>query len=196
MHFEVMEALSLQKMMSKYLAEGGSKLIIMDGKHLGHGRQGHSPGIPLPYMRAVLDTVLELSDEEAIHFKGDNILLLTDGRNTRCEMQLKKELKSRIKSKTMQARNICKRKGLLEIRCLYHLREFSNSGHLAIKSKKMLHAQLAEPLENWLVVRGKKCGIPLVPRKYVDLGESSSRSISNLSPGIPMTVLCQSKLTA
>ena len=180
-HFEVMEDTSLPQMIQKYLAEDGTKLIVMDGKHLGHGRQGHSPGVPLPFMRAVLSTVLEISDEEAVHFKGENILLVTDGRNTKCEQQLKKELKFRTK----KARNVCKRKGILQIRCLYHLREFSSSGHLAIKSKRMLHAQLAEPLENWMVLRGKTCGIPVIPRKHVDLGESSSRSISNLSPGMP-----------
>ncbi|CAE7033684.1 unnamed protein product [Symbiodinium sp. CCMP2592] len=176
-HFEVMENTSLPKMIQKYLAQDGSKLIIMDGKHLGHGRQGHSPGVPLPFMRAVLGSVLEIADEEAVHFKGDNILLVTDGRNNKCEAQLKKELKLGTK----KARNICKRKGILQIRCLYHLREFSSSGHLAIKSKKVLHAQLAEPLENWMVLRGKTCAIPAIPRKHVDMGESSSRSISNLS---------------
>ena len=157
----------------------GPVLVVLDGKHVGHGRQGHSPGIPLPVLRMALDCILEKNpDEEAIHFKEQNLLVVTDGRNQKTEQQVRKELANRVKG---VKKSICKRKGTVTMRHLYHLREFSANGHMTLKSRRVLHAQLAEPLENIFVVRGRKCILPIVENRFVDTpGDSSNRSLSNL----------------
>ena len=180
----VFTVLSPQQSFEQLLSEALSckdhpLLLYMDGKHFGQGRQGHSPGIPIQMLRVAMDCIFAVGDNnDALYFKGENLLLLTDGRNQKAAASIKKEISSRVK---LVSSTICKRKGTLELRFLHHLREFGTNGHMKMKSKKVLHAQLAEPLENGWVVRGKTCVVPIVERRFIDLpGDSSNRSLCNL----------------
>ena len=166
----------MEAAVEKVLATEGEKLIVVDGKHFaGSGRD--VPGIPLHTLRALLAAVTCRDAENNAKFlMNDSIFIISDGRNMKTHQHLAREMKVSLKG----LKNVCRRKGLISFRFLYHLRELS-----AQRARKTLHSQLAEPLVNWCVLKGKKTTLPIRERRFCDLpGSSATRSLSNLTLAI------------
>ena len=175
---------SLQETVKSVLGASGDKLVVLDGKHFG---EGHASQMPMHTLRCFISSLLTASgDPKAAEFlRNGTIFLLSDGRNLRTNQDMKKELKKGIKPLT----GICNRKGIIELRTVFHMREYTGSGTCVQRSRKILHSQLAEPLENWLIVKPKAMTLPVRERKFIDLpGDSSSRCLAN----VPLGSLCSS----
>ena len=157
--------------------------VVLDGKHFG---EGHASQMPMPTLRCFISSLLAANaDAKAAEFlTNGTIFLLSDGRNSRTNVDMKKELKKGIKPLT----GICNRKGIIELRTVFHMREFTGNGTFE-RSREILHSQLAEPLENRLIVKTKAMTLPVRERRFIDLpGDSSSRCLAN----VPLGSLCSS----
>ncbi|CAE7401912.1 unnamed protein product [Symbiodinium sp. CCMP2592] len=167
----------LQEAVKAILGAPGDKLVVLDGKHFG---EGHASQMPTHTMRCFISSLLTPSADPKVaeYLANGTLFLLSDGRNARTNLEMKKELKRGIKPLT----GVCNRKGLIELRAVFHMREFGGNGAFVQRARKILHSQLAEPLENWLIVKTKAMTLPVRERRYIDLpGDSSSRCLANVS---------------
>ncbi|CAE7286102.1 unnamed protein product [Symbiodinium sp. KB8] len=145
----------------------GPKMIVLDGKNFGSGSPKCS-GVPLHLLRAAVSKVMELdADGAVLVLGGDFLFMISDGWDGQCDRQIRSEVKKKAKA----AQSVCTRKGRVNFRLMFHLRELSASGHFGLRSKKTMHSQLAEPLENLHIVKGKQT---------IFRGDSSTRGLSNL----------------
>ena len=174
----------------------GPKLYIMDCKCGAVARaEASTPEhfrVPVPrnvlreFLQMVLGDPTKDDRESTMLLQKDDILIILAGHARSNEDNVKKELSKLLKNQKL----ICPRRGVLEVRLLYHNREFSASANGAWKPKKVrdgVHNSLPDPLENLLIVSAKETTIPNRERKYLDLpGECKSRGVGNLNLGYDM----------
>ena len=79
--------------------------------------------------------------------------MIMDGRSVKMDGQIKREC---FKTMKLVASSICQRKGIVNVRMLYHLRELTEKGHLSSRIRRNVHSQLPEPLENLFILKTKE----------------------------------------
>ncbi|CAE7222882.1 unnamed protein product [Symbiodinium sp. CCMP2592] len=168
-----------------------SKLVYLDGKHFG---QSIVSGMPLAYLKGCLAKVLAATADAKLRSLGANdLLVISDGRNSKTEQQIKREVAKKIKE---LAGDMCRRKSTVAVRLLYHYRELGENGHFNTRNKAAIHAALPDPLENLFLINTRKDGsLPARDRKYVGLeADTCSRGMPNLSLKTPSELaLCTLK---
>lgn len=142
--------------------------------------------VPRNLLREVLQLVLgdpvkeERGSEDMLLQKHD-VLLVLAGHARATEDHVKKELGKLLKKQSV----VCPRRGVVEVRLLYHQREFSMSG--VYRPKRVqdgVHNALPDPLENLFIVKSRETTLNNRERKFLDLpGEAKSRGVGNLILG-------------
>ena len=166
-------------------------VFIMDAKCSAMAKPG-SPmhqhfnvAMPKAHFRFCLQAVLgdpsleERSGEQMWFQKGDTLLIFT-GHCRANDINIRKEIAKELNEKKQSI--ISKRRGVVEMRLLYHNREFSATGGLRQQRvRDEVHNALPDPLENLLCITAKDSVLPNRERKYLDIpGDSRARGIANL----------------
>ncbi|OLQ01123.1 hypothetical protein AK812_SmicGene16157 [Symbiodinium microadriaticum] len=155
-------------------------LLFLDGKNFG---QGLCQGVPLTLLRSCWGTILESSEKnEAMVLRDNDIFITLDGRCSKMDGQYKRETAKKLKE---LGSSVCKRKGQINIRMLYHMRELIGQGHLNFanraRRKVKVHSQLPEPLENLYILKTRLTQLPVRSRQFIDLpGDISSRAMASV----------------
>lgn len=166
-----------------------SKCILREGPL----RQGRVCDIsclicrPLP-ARNVLGAVLgdgKVDGGDGGFMTAQDVLLIHDGRVSGNGAIAQKEVNKSLKGKALWGPRPAR--CLLQLRCLYHNREFMEGGALQRKKKNLQSTvpsqnSIPEPLETVLLLQGREAKIELKDRKWLDLpGNNASKSIAGLS---------------